>query len=59
MATFGIAAFHLRMKGGSGMWFRIDLSALVGGIIGFLLMLFVISVFWFPVAIKQVVPFLF
>lgn len=41
------------------MWFRIDLSALLGGIIGLMLMLFVISVFWFPVAVKQLVPFLF
>lgn len=41
------------------MWFRIDLSAIVGGIVGFLLMLFVITVFWFPVVSEQLVPFLF
>jgi len=41
------------------MWFRIDLSALLGGIIGFMVMVFVIFVFWFPVAVKQVIPFLF
>ncbi len=41
------------------MWFRLDLSALLGGVLGFVLMLFVMSVFWFPLAIKQLFPFLF
>jgi len=47
------------MHGGPPVWFRIDLSALLGGIVGFIVMLFVMSVFWFPVAIKQLLPFLY
>jgi hypothetical protein len=47
------------MNEGPTMWFRIDLSALLGGVIGFVLMLFVMSVFWFPLALKQLFPFLF
>jgi len=37
------------------MWYKIDFSAILGGIIGFLIMLIVMMVFWFPLAVKQFV----
>jgi hypothetical protein len=41
------------------MWYRVDFSAILGGIIGFIIMLIVIVVFWFPPAVKQFIgPFL-
>lgn len=41
------------------MWSRVDSSAILGGIFGFVIMLIVIVVFWFPLAVKQfVVPFI-
>ncbi len=49
----------LVMIGGPVMWFRVDLSALLGGIIGLILMLFVMMVFWFPMAMERLAPFLF
>lgn len=41
------------------MWYRVDFSAILGGVIGFIIMLIVIVVFWFPLAVKQfLAPFL-
>jgi len=41
------------------MWYRVDLSAILGGIIGFIIMLAVIAIFWFPLTIKQFLAPLF
>jgi hypothetical protein len=37
------------------MWYRVDLSAILGGIVGFIIMFIVIVVFWFPLAVKQLI----
>ena len=35
------------------MWYKVDFSAILGGIIGFIIMLIVIVVFWSPLTVKQ------
>ena len=35
------------------MWYRVDFSAILGGIVGFIIMLIVIVVFWFPRTVEQ------
>lgn len=35
------------------MWYRVDFSAILGGIFGLILMLFVVAVFLFPLAVEQ------
>lgn len=35
------------------MWYRVDFSAILGGVIGFIIILIVIVVFRFPLAVKQ------
>lgn len=35
------------------MWYKVDFSAILGGIVGFIIMLIVIVVFWSPLAVKQ------
>ena len=41
------------------MWYKVDLSAILGGIFGFILMLIIMAVFWFPLAFKQLLAPLF
>ena len=41
------------------MWYRLDFSAILGGIVGFIIMFIVVAVFSDPLAIKQLIaPFL-
>ena len=47
MLCFNIA------ESGVAMWYKIDFSAIVGGLFGLIIMLIVIAVFGSPLAVEQ------